>query len=110
MKQFFVRVGQSLREAFTVVDWKDVLVRSVKTFAQAYAAFVATALASGGLVYGVHESLWLSALAAGIAAVWNGVLAPAFRAVWHVIDDFIGSKTGRHPPDWRDEDDGVSNG
>lgn len=75
--------------AFLAVDWSDVIVRAAKTFVQAAAAFASTALATGEIVYGVGESLGLSVLAAGISAAWNGVLAPAIKAVWAEIDALV---------------------
>ena len=61
------------------VDWKDVLVRSVKTFAETAIALLATELAGMDL-FAQDECVWislgLSAGAAGVAAVWNGVIEP----------------------------------
>ena len=75
-----------LRAIFGVVNWKDVLIRSLKTFVQAALAFASTALSTGNIVHGISQTLVLSALAAGIAAVWNGVLSPALKAVHEKAD------------------------
>ena len=79
-----------LRAIFGVVNWKDVLIRSLKTFVQAALAFASTALSTGNIVHGISQTLVLSALAAGIAAVWNGVLSPALKAVHEKADQEIG--------------------
>lgn len=64
------------------VNWKDVLIRSIKTFAETAFAFLVAELA-GVEVFAVEKSMWisigLSAVAAGIAAVWNGVVEPALK-------------------------------
>lgn len=61
------------------VDWKDVIIRSVKTFAETAFAFVIAEMA-GVELFAVEKSVWislgLSACAAGVAAVWNGVIEP----------------------------------
>lgn len=66
----------------TKANWKDVLVRSVKTFAETAFAFLVAELA-GVEVFAVEKSMWisigLSAAAAGIAAVWNGVVEPVLK-------------------------------
>ena len=79
-----------LRAIFGVVNWKDVLIRSLKTFVQAALAFASTALSTGNIVHGISQTLVLSALAAGIAAVWNGVLSPAMKAVHEKADQEMG--------------------
>ena len=79
-----------LRAIFGVVNWKDVLIRSLKTFVQAALAFASTVLSTGNIVHGISQTLVLSALAAGIAAVWNGVLSPALKAVHEKADQEIG--------------------
>ena len=88
-KEFWKRAVTKLRVIFSVVDWKDVLIRSVKTFFQAAFACVATALADGSIVTDAGQVFWLSALSAGIAAVWNGVLSPAIRMVHNKADEEI---------------------
>lgn len=64
------------------VNWKDVLIRSVKTFAETAFAFLVAELA-GVEVFAVEKGMWisiaLSAGAAGIAAVWNGVVEPVLK-------------------------------
>lgn len=61
------------------VNWKDVAVRAVKTFAEAAIAFVGAELA-GVDIFAADRNMWcavgLSAAAAGISAVWNGVIEP----------------------------------
>ena len=79
-----------LKAIFSVVNWKDVLIRSLKTFVQAALAFASTALSTGNIVHGISQTLVLSALAAGIAAVWNGVLSPALKAVHEKADQEMG--------------------
>ena len=65
-----------------MIDWKDVLIRSVKTSAETVAAFLIAELA-GVEIFSTDKSMWisiaLSAVAAGVAAVWNGVIEPALK-------------------------------
>lgn len=64
------------------VNWKDVLIRSVKTFAETAFTFLVAELAGVELFAaepGVWISLALSAGAAGVAAVWNGVIEPVLK-------------------------------
>lgn len=67
------------------IDMKDVLIRSIKTFLEVVLTYVATAMA--GVTYGdgtlsaeITVGALLSAGAAGIAAVLNGVVLPLLRA------------------------------
>ncbi|MDO5435278.1 MAG: hypothetical protein Q4G19_02805 [Clostridia bacterium] len=67
------------------IDRKDVLIRSIKTFLEVVLTYVATAMA--GVTYGdgtlsaeITVGALLSAGAAGIAAVLNGVILPLLRA------------------------------
>lgn len=64
------------------VNWKDVAVRAVKTFVEAAVAFVGAELA-GVDIFTVDKGMWLalgvSAAAAGISAVWNGLVEPAVK-------------------------------
>lgn len=67
------------------IDRKDVLIRSIKTFLEVVLTYVATAMA--GVTYGdgtlsaeITVGALLSAGAAGIAAVLNGVILPLLRS------------------------------
>ena len=64
------------------VNWKDVAVRAAKTFVEAAVAFVGAELA-GVDIFAVDKGMWLalgvSAAAAGISAVWNGLVEPAIK-------------------------------
>ena len=67
----------------TVVNWKDVLTRALKTFAQAAASCLIASLSGVDFTAGGKaETFWigliLSACAAGISAAWNGILQPIF--------------------------------
>lgn len=68
---------------FATVDWKDVGIRSLKTFIETFVAVFAQDLLGVNLFDGMTEMMWtgmlLSALAAAASAVWNGVLAPVFK-------------------------------
>lgn len=64
------------------VNWKDVAIRAIKTFAQAFMACVGAEL-SGMDLFAIDKSMWcavgISAAAAGISAVWNGMIEPAVK-------------------------------
>ncbi len=66
------------------VYWKEVFERAVKTFAEAVIAFAGAELA-GMDIFAVDKGMWcavgLSAVAAGISAVWNGMVEPALAAM-----------------------------
>ena len=65
-----------------MINWKDVLIRSVKTFVETAVAFLVAELA-GVEVFAADKGMWislaLSAGAAGVAAVWNGVIEPMLK-------------------------------
>lgn len=64
------------------VNWKDVAVRAIKTFVEAFVAFVGAELAGMDL-FAIDKGMWaavgLSAAAAGISAVWNGMIEPVVK-------------------------------
>lgn len=64
------------------VNWKDVAVRAAKTFAEAFIACVGAELA-GMDIFAIDKGMWcavgLSAAAAGISAVWNGMIEPVLK-------------------------------
>lgn len=64
------------------IDWKDVLVRALKTFAEAVIAFLGAELA-GVDIFHADKSVWcalgISAAAAGVSAVWNAMIEPAVK-------------------------------
>ena len=64
------------------VNWKDVAVRAVKTFIEAFVAFVGAELAGMDL-FSIDKGMWaavgVSAVAAGISAVWNGMIEPVVK-------------------------------
>ena len=64
------------------VNWKDVIVRAAKTFAQAFIACAGAELAGMDL-FAIDKGMWvavgLSAAAAGISAVWNGMIEPVVK-------------------------------
>jgi len=61
------------------VDWKDVGIRAAKTFLEAAAAFLMAEIA-GAELFSIGRQMWcalgISAIAAGVSAVWNGVIEP----------------------------------
>ena len=66
------------------INWKDVGIRSFKTFLEAFLTYAATAIA--GIQYGngsIEDTVWIGALfcgvCTGITAVINGVIIPLFR-------------------------------
>lgn len=64
------------------IDWKDVFVRALKTFAEAVIAFLGAELA-GVDIFHADKSVWcalgISAAAAGVSAVWNAMIEPAVK-------------------------------
>jgi len=88
-KEFLKKASTKLRVIFSVVDWKDVLIRSIKTFFQAAIALIGASLADGSIFQNTGQAVWLSAVAGGIAAVWNGVLSPAFSTLHNKADEEI---------------------
>ena len=66
------------------IDWNDVLIRAIKTFMEAFFAFAGAKLAGMDL-FSIGKDMWIavgiSAAAAGISAVWNGMIEPALDAL-----------------------------
>ena len=64
------------------VNWKDVAIRAMKTFIEAFVAFVGAELAGMDL-FAIDKGMWaavgVSAVAAGISAVWNGMIEPVVK-------------------------------
>ena len=64
------------------VNWKDVAVRAAKTFIEAFVAFEGAELAGMDL-FAIDKGMWaavgVSAVAAGISAVWNGMIEPVVK-------------------------------
>lgn len=64
------------------INWKDVAVRAIKTFVEAFIACVGAEVAGMDL-FAIGKEMWcavgISAAAAGISAVWNGMIDPAIR-------------------------------
>ena len=64
------------------IDWKDVFVRAFKTFMEAFIAF-AGAERAGLDLFAISKDAWaavgISAAAAGISAVWNGMIEPLLK-------------------------------
>lgn len=65
---------------FQNVDWKDVWERAYKTFIQAAIPYLLAAVGGVNFAEGIGGTVLIgiaiSACAAGVSAVWNGVLAP----------------------------------
>ena len=57
-------------------DWKDIGIRSAKTFVQSFGGAVIALLGSGSTDAFTQAAL-ISALATAICAVWNTVINPA---------------------------------
>lgn len=67
-----------------MVDWKDVGIRALKTFAETFVTVFAQDLLGVNLFDGtMTDVMWigmfLSAGAAAVSAVWNGVVEPVFK-------------------------------
>ena len=65
-----------------MINWKDVAIRAFKTFVEAFIACAGAELAGMDL-FAINKGMWcavgISAAAAGISAVWNGMIAPAVK-------------------------------
>ena len=58
------------------IDWKDIIIRALKTFAQGFLAALALTLPSANLTdVAVVKSLLMGALAGGISALMNMIMA-----------------------------------
>jgi hypothetical protein len=93
IKTVAVKAATRIKAIFSVVDWKDVGVRVVKTFVETAGAFIIaaikTALETGTLFTGGidADTLFVTAVSAAIAAVWNGVLSPVAAALKQKADE-----------------------
>lgn len=59
-------------------DWKDVGIRALKTFIQAFGGAIIVLLAKGeNIGEAFTGTAIISAIALAISAVWNGVINPA---------------------------------
>ncbi len=70
------------------IDWKDVGIRALKTFVQSAVSIAIAQLAGVDFIEGenldkVLISIAISAGAAGISAVWNGVISPLIGHFTH---------------------------
>lgn len=71
----------------TKTDWKDVAIRAAKTFAQSFIGSLVTLFANGDAPgSAMTKTAIISALAAAISAVWNGVINPALGVPTHPPD------------------------
>lgn len=62
-------------------NWKDVGIRALKTFIQSFVGAIITLLAAGGEPGSAFsKTAIISALAAAVSAVWNGVINPALES------------------------------
>lgn len=64
------------------IDWKDVIIRSAKTFVETAVACLLTSFTEINLFdtdTGVWIAIGLSAASAGCAAVWNGIIHPIVK-------------------------------
>ena len=68
-------------------DWKDVGIRALKTFIQSFVGAMVTLFAAGGEPGSTFtQTAIISALAAAVSAVWNGVINPALGVETHPPD------------------------
>jgi hypothetical protein len=92
MKQFLKNSWEKLVLIFSVVDWRDVAVRALKTLVQAFIASVGLSIASGHAL----DTVLTSALAAAVSALWNGVLSPVWKAIGDKADEVIVAPETEH--------------
>ena len=98
MKQFFKNSWVKLVLIFSVVDWKDVLVRSLKTSWQAAFGVFCTVVPtlftlSGNLLTSALGGLASSMLSTAACAAWNGVISPALKALNQKADEVLVAET-----------------
>ncbi len=74
-----------------LVDWGDVTVRALKTFAQVALTYAFTALAGVDFSEEISGTFWLgfalSAGSAGVSAAWNSVLIPVLNCGKHAQNE-----------------------
>lgn len=73
-----------LKNILSLIDWKDVGSRALKTFFQAAVAYVLAAIGNVDIFGGnVEKTFWvgllISTLSAGASAAWNAVVKPAIE-------------------------------
>ena len=83
--------GKKERYRMALVNWKDVWVRSLKTFVQAAFSCLIASLSGVNFTTGTkNETFWvglgLAACAAGLSAAWNGILQPIFTTATQESD------------------------
>ncbi len=89
IKTVAAKAAAKCKAIFTVVNWKDVGVRAVKTFFQAAFACITAAVADISFFSqeAAFKTLIISAISAGASAVWNGVVSPALKAMQEKADE-----------------------
>ncbi len=94
MKELLGKVAAKLKAIFTVVNWKDVGVRAVKTFVQAFFSCVVAALSDVSFFTqeAALKTLFISAMSAAASAVWNGVISPALKVLQEKADQEMAGK------------------
>lgn len=101
MKQFLKNSWAKLVLIFSVVDWRDVAVRSVKTsWLAAFGVFCTVVptlfTLSGNLFKSALGGLVSSMLSAAVCAAWNGVISPAFKLLNQKADEVIVAPETEH--------------
>ena len=80
----FLSAMPMLKATFSLVNWRDVGNRAVKTFVQAAVGYVVAAITKVDIFHS-DQSFWMgllvSTIAAGASAAWNGVLKPVLVTV-----------------------------
>lgn len=92
MKELWGKLKTKVKLIFSAVDWKDVGVRAVKTFAQAFLSCVVAAVSDVTFFTqaAALKTLFISAMSAAASAVWNGVVSPALKVLQERADQEIG--------------------
>lgn len=84
LKQRIVdKLRKSIKQFIGNRDWKDIWIRSKKTFFEIAITYVLSALAGVNFSKDLGETFWmgllLSAGSMGVCAVWNTVIRPTFK-------------------------------
>jgi hypothetical protein len=77
------KIVAKIRELLSIVDWKDVGIRALKTFAETTLSCVMATLSDP------TQTLTVGVISLGVTAVWNGVLEPVAKSLLAKIQSWL---------------------